>query len=73
MKLAAGDPVPKPEDLDVIAWFDLSPMRPDEYMRTNAYQWHEAVVLRNAYEFGRQDARREKETNDKLMQMDMQA
>jgi hypothetical protein len=65
--------VPKPEGFDVIAWYDLSPMRPDEYAETNAWRWHEALVLRNAYQMGVDDAKHEKTTRDKLIAMDHQA
>lgn len=37
-------------------WFDLSPMRPDEYMRQDAQRWNEAVILRNAINEGIADA-----------------
>jgi hypothetical protein len=47
-------------------WYDLSPMRPDEYAATNAWRWHEAVTLRNAWEQGQADAHREHETRDRL-------
>lgn len=43
----------------MIAWYDLSPMRPDEYANTNASRWREVVTLRNAYDGGVADARRE--------------
>jgi hypothetical protein len=48
--------VPKPAWLDRYLWFDLSPMRPDEYGRTEAYRWVEAVQIRNAYQAGIDDA-----------------
>jgi hypothetical protein len=65
--------VPKPEEFELIMWYDLSPMRPDDYLRVNAYRWHEAVALRNAYNEGVQDAAREKQTHDKLLAMEPQA
>lgn len=54
-------------------WYDLSPMRPDDYLQTNAYRWHEAVTLRNAYTEGIQQAQREKTTRDELLKMEPQA
>ncbi len=51
-------------------WYDLSPMRPDAYARTNAWRWQEAVMLRNAYENGRSDAHHEKQTTDRLLIME---
>jgi hypothetical protein len=69
----AGTEVPEPEGLQLISWYDLTPMRPDELAATNIFRWREAVALRNAYEQGRDQAHREKETTDKLMSMDMQA
>jgi hypothetical protein len=60
LKLAtAGEPVAKPEGFDLVTWYDLSPLRPDEYMRTVAYRWQEAMALRNAYQIGVDDATRE--------------
>ncbi len=40
-------------------WYDLSPMRPDDYARTSARRWTEAVACRSAYEEGTRDAARE--------------
>lgn len=72
MNLAtAGDPVPKPEGLDLIAWYDLSPMRPDEYAHTNARRWTEAVTLRNAYDGGVMDARKESQAIQHMMSDDI--
>ena len=59
--------MPKPEGLDVIAWYDLSPMRPDEYANTNATRWREAVTLRGAYDSGVMDARHESQSIQSLM------
>jgi hypothetical protein len=69
----AGDRPEKPEDLDLIVWYDLSPMRPDAYMAQNGYRWHEAVMLRSAYERGQRDAHDEKAAYDKLLTMEPQA
>jgi hypothetical protein len=70
----AGERPAIPEDLDLVLWYDLSPMRPDEYMRQNAWRWQEAVTLRSAYLEGKEDATREKHTRDTLMQkVQMQA
>ena len=58
----------------MISWYDLSPMRPDEYANTNAYRWHEALTLRNAYDVGLAEAKHEKAIHDKLQNApDMQA
>lgn len=46
----------KPEELDLVLWYDLSSMRPDEFARTNARRWTEAVRVRKAYLDGFQDA-----------------
>jgi hypothetical protein len=48
-------------------------MRPDEYMKTNAYRWTEAASLRVAYQNGYDDAKHEKQAHDKLMSMEPQA
>ncbi len=63
--------MPKPEGLDVIAWYDLSPMRPDEYAETNASRWREAVMLRSAYENGVADARQESQAIQGMMNDDV--
>ena len=62
-----------PEDFHRITWYDLSPMRPDDYARQEVFRWREAVACRNAYEQGVQDAARERETHDRLMAEEMQA
>jgi hypothetical protein len=38
----------KPADYDLVMWYDLSPLRPEEYLNTRADTWTEAVQLRNA-------------------------
>lgn len=66
--------MPAPPELDLVLWYDLSPMRPDEYAATNAWRWTEAVTLRAAFEQGKRDAHHEKETRDRLMsKTEMQA
>ena len=40
-------------------WFDLSPLRPDEWARTNYRRWVEAEALRAAYREGFDGARDE--------------
>ena len=52
--------------MELILWYDLTSMRPDEYAAMNAFRWQEAVVLRTAFEDGRADAHRERDTRDKL-------
>jgi hypothetical protein len=52
-------------------WFDLSPLRPDEYMRMDARLWTEAVVLRNAANEGLQDAHSEGKAVTKLSSLDV--
>lgn len=39
--------------------FDLSPMRPNEWLQTEAGRWNQAVALRTAYDNGVEDARAE--------------
>jgi hypothetical protein len=46
----------KPDDFGLMMWYDLSPMRPDEFDRTTAYSWHEVMTLRVAFEDGRRKA-----------------
>lgn len=40
-------------------WFDLSPLRPDEWARTSYRRWVEAETLRAAYQRGYADAKDE--------------
>jgi len=47
-------------------WYDLTPMRPDEYANTNARRWLEAVALRRAGQDGIEQAAAEKRADDKL-------
>lgn len=54
-------------------WYDLSPMRPDEFARTTVFRWREAVALRSAYEKGVQMATHEGEVHQQLMQDGFQA
>lgn len=44
-----------------MTWYDLSPMRPDDYARTNARRWTEAMACRSAFDEGMRDAAREGE------------
>lgn len=44
-----------------MTWYDLSPMRPDDYAQANARRWTEAVTCRSAYDEGVRDAAREGE------------
>ncbi len=62
-----------PEGFELNSWYDLSPMRPDEFAATNAWRWHEALTLRMAYQRGYEDARSEGATMQQLMSMEMQA
>ena len=52
--------------MELILWYDLTSMRPDEYAAMNAFRWQEAVVLRSAFEDGKADAHRERANRDKL-------
>lgn len=52
----AGDPPPVPDGFDLVTWFDLSPLRPDEFDRANARRWSEVAACRAAYEMGIRDA-----------------
>lgn len=47
-------------------WYDLSPMRPDEYLNTRADTWTEAVQLRNAAQDGISAARAEASGYERL-------
>lgn len=76
----AGEVVAKPEGWDLVMWFDLSPMRPDDHANTQARRWLETTTLRAAGERGRQEATDEGEVDkklaarrDALVKMDMQA
>lgn len=53
-------------------WYDLTPMRPDEYANTNAHRWLEAVALRRAGNEGIEQAAAEKRGADKLATMQRQ-
>jgi len=46
-------------------WFDLSPLRPDEWLNANAEIWNEAQQLRYAYESGVAEVRKEAEREAK--------
>ena len=37
-------------------WFDLSPMRPDEFMKQESYRWQYITECQAAYEAGRKRA-----------------
>ena len=65
--------VEKPDEWELVMWYDLSPMRPDEYAETNARRWVEATTLRTAGESGQRDAAKEAEGNQKLLDMRLQA
>lgn len=47
-------------------WYDLSPMRPDDYAKTEARRWIEALALRRAGQDGMEQAASEKRSADKL-------
>lgn len=57
---------PRPAGLDWVMWFDLSPLRPDEWAETDAARWIEAVQLRTAYQAGIEDAKGETAMTDQL-------
>lgn len=50
-------PAPPPGLIQALS-FDLSPMRPDEWLNANAELWNEALQLRNAYDAGAAEARK---------------
>lgn len=50
-------------------WFDLSPMRPDEWARTDAQRWRTAIAMRNAYHAGERDAEGEAKAREQIDQM----
>ena len=58
-----------PEGLQEAMWFDLSPLRPDEYDAMNANRWTEAVQLRNAYQTGLEDAANEAKAREQAEKM----
>lgn len=55
-----------PRDYHTFAWYDLSPMRPDEYKRQDAGRWVEAVELRNAIEEGKAEAHTDRQVQVQL-------
>lgn len=59
---------PRPAGMDWVMWFDLSPMRPDEWAETDAARWNEAMQLRAAYQAGVEDAKGEAAMSDQLKQ-----
>lgn len=48
-----------PDELGQALMFDLSPLRPNAWLVTEAARWNQAVALRNAYANGVEDARAE--------------
>lgn len=56
-----------------MTWYDLTPMRPDQFAKTNVFRWREAVACRGAYERGIQDATRENDAMTRLLAEDFQA
>lgn len=56
-----------------MTWYDLSPMRPDDYAKTRTRRWMEAVACRTAFEDGMRDAAREGETYQQQRQQSHQA
>jgi len=53
-----------------MTWYDLSPMRPDDYAKTQARRWTEASVCRSAFDQGVRDAAREGEAQQQLLRME---
>jgi len=45
-----------PDGLNMAIWFNLSPLRPDEWAATDVERWMRNVQLRNAYQAGVDDA-----------------
>ena len=56
-----------------MTWYDLSPMRPDDFANTQARRWMEATACRVAFDEGQRDAAREGEAHQKLVTMAPQA
>lgn len=56
-----------------MTWFDLSPLRPDEYDRTTARRWAEVRACRVAYEQGIQDAVSEQHAYKHALALEPQA
>jgi hypothetical protein len=54
----------RPDDYDLVMWFDFSPMRLDEYLRQDAMLFNEIVLCKNAAEDGRSRAASEKQAMD---------
>ena len=61
-------PEPPPGLMQAL-WFDMSPMRPDEWARTDAQRWRSAIAMRNAYHAGEQDAKGEAEAKERAEKM----
>lgn len=47
-------------------WFDLSPMRPDEWGRQDAETWYTAVAYRSAYDSTVREIRNAKRDSDAM-------
>lgn len=50
-------------------WFDLSPMRPDEWARSDANRWNRNMKIRMAYEEGAREASDEAQAASDLANM----
>jgi hypothetical protein len=61
--------VERPADYGLIEWFDMSGMRPDEYLRQDAAFYTEIVACRNAIYEGEQAALDEQKAEQKIIQM----
>lgn len=51
-----------------MAWYDFSPMRPDEYKRQDAERWTEALQLHNVIRQERDRAKEEAAAMSKARQ-----
>jgi hypothetical protein len=54
------DPRPMPEGYDLVQWYDVRPLPPDQMVAQDAARWHEAATLQAAIRQGTEDARLER-------------
>lgn len=53
-----------PAGLDMALNLDLSPLRPNDFLATEAARWNRAVAMRNAYQDGVEEAKTQKRDDD---------
>lgn len=53
-----------------MGWFDLSPLRPDDYKRQDAERWNEAVTLQRAIQEGKGEAGSERTARERIENKD---